>query len=110
MGSHEAFDEGQDVVGVLGSRSKDDDPGVAAWWIAPQVTDTPVEGEQHPGFTCCCRYDDRVTLASKVFLDDGVYVMAMATQGRGQIVREVLVELDSHAGSGRISSRASAAP
>lgn len=109
-GSHQTLDEGQDAVWVLCSRSQDEDPGMAAGWIAPQVTDTTVEREQHPALIRCCRHDHRVTLASQVLLDHRVHIMAVATQRRGQIVREVLVELDSHAGNGWISSRASAAP
>ena len=57
-----------------------------------------------------CRHDHRGTFAGEVLLDHRVYVVTVPTRRRRLIVREVLVELESHAGSGWISSRASAAP
>jgi len=83
---------------------------MATWWVAPQVTDPAVEGEQEPALICCCSHDNRVTLADELLVSDRVDVMTLATKRRGQLVRQVLVELEFHAGSGWISSRASAAP
>jgi hypothetical protein len=98
------------MLSVLCSRPQDEDPGMAAGWVAPQVADPAVEGEHDPALIRCRRHDHRVTLAGEALLNDRVHVMAVATQRRGQIVRQVLVEFDSHAGSRWISSRASAAP
>ena len=70
----------------------------------------PVSGEQESVLIRCCRHDHRVTLAGELLVSDRVDVMTLATKHRGQFVRQVLVELEFHAGSGWISSRASAAP
>jgi len=83
---------------------------MAAWWVAPQVTDPTVEGEQHPALVRGCGHDHLVALAGEVFLDHGVHVKDVPTELRSQSVRQVLVELELHAGNGWISSRASAAP
>jgi len=110
MGSHESLDEGQDAVRVLRNGPKNEDAGMAAWRVAPQVTDPAVEGEQEPALIRCCCHDHRIALAGELLVSDRVDVMALATKRCGQFVRQVLVELGSHAGSGWISSRASAAP
>jgi hypothetical protein len=54
---------------------KDEDAGMATWWVAPQVTDPAVEGEQEPALIRCCRHDDRVTLAGELLIDDRVDVV-----------------------------------
>jgi hypothetical protein len=79
VGSHESLDEGQDAVRVLCNWSKDEDSGMATWWVAPQVTDPAVEGEQEPALIRCCRHDHRVTLAGELLIDDRVDVMAAGT-------------------------------
>jgi len=83
---------------------------MAARRVAPQITDPTIESEQHPALICCCSYDHRVTFAGEVLLGHCVHVMTAPTQRCCQIVGKVLVELESHAGNGWISSRASAAP
>jgi integrase/recombinase XerD len=55
---------------------------MAAWWVAPQVTDPAVEGEQDPALTRCRHHDHRVTLACELLLDDRVDVMAVANGHR----------------------------
>ena len=52
---------------------------MATWWVAPQVTDPTVEGEEEPAFIRCCRHDHRIALAGEPLIDDRVDVMAVAT-------------------------------
>jgi hypothetical protein len=96
--SHQALDQGEDGVGILRGRSKYDDSAVASWWVAAQVADPTVEGEQHPAFIVGSYHDH------------GVHIVTPAAELVRQVVRQVLIELELHAGNGWISSRASAAP
>ena len=50
------------------------------------------------------------TASTELLVEDGVHVVAPPGEFAGEVAREVLVELELHAGSGKISSRASAAP
>ena len=110
MGCEQALDQGEDAARVLSHRSKDDDSGVAAGRVAPEVADPTVESERHSALSHGCRDDHWIASTGELFLDHRVHVMAAPFQRRSPVVRKVLVELELHAGNGRISSRASAAP
>jgi hypothetical protein len=107
---HEPFDQVQDSVGMLRFRSKHHDAGVAARWVVPQVADSSVEREQHPTLFGRGCDDHRVAPTTKLLLDHRVHIVATVAEQRSQVVRQVLVEPELHAGSGWIASRASTAP
>jgi L-amino acid N-acyltransferase YncA len=54
--------------------------------------------------------DHRVRPAAKAFVEHRVNVLAASGQLTGQVGMHVLVELEPHARTGKISSRARAAP
>lgn len=78
--SHQAPDQGEDGVGILRGRSKYDDPAVASWWVAPQVADPSVEGEQHPAFIAGSCHDHGVGFSGQVLIDHGVHVVTPAAE------------------------------
>ena len=80
MRSHQALDQDEDGVGILRGRSKYDDPAVASWWVAPQVADSTVEGDQHPAFIAGGRHDNGVGFSGQVLIDHGVHLVTPAAE------------------------------
>ena len=99
-----------DGGGVLAVGPEHDDAGMTARWVVAQITDAAVEGEHHSVFRRGGADYNWIATSGEVFVDDSVDVVAASGECSGQVVWQVLVELELHAGSGRISSRASAAP
>lgn len=106
----EAIDEFLDGVWFLATRSEHDDAGVATGWIVAEVADTAIEGDHHPALVGRGPDHGRVRVSGQLFVGHGVDLMSSAGEFRNKVVRQVLVQLELHAGSGWISSRASAAP
>lgn len=95
---------------VLTGWAQHDDASVAAGREVPDVADAAIERDHHAAPVSCRADDYRILPAAQVFVEHRVNVVAVAGELDGQVVGQVLVELESHAGSGKISSRAKAAP
>ena len=95
--------------GVLTDRAEHDAPA----WLPSEIADVAqatVKGDNHAVLVGRRADDHPVLPAAKVFVEHRVNVVAASGELVGHIVRQVLVELETHAGNGKISSRARAAP
>jgi hypothetical protein len=77
---------------------------------AADVAHSAVEREDHPVVIRGSLHDDRILAPTELLIQHGVHIVTPSSELVGEIVRQVLVELEPHAGNGKISSRASAAP
>lgn len=108
--AEKAAHELEDGDGILADRAQYDDAGVIAGWEVTDVAHTAVQGEHHPPLVGGRANDHRVLDATELFAQHRLNVVAVPGQLTGEVVRQVLVELDSHAGNGKTCSRANSAP
>lgn len=106
----QAIDQRDDGCGVLAGGAKNDDTGVGPGRESADVAHATVERDDHPVRIGRCLHDHRVWATAELLVNNGVHVVAPLRERAGQIARKILVELEPHAGSGRTSSRAKAAP
>jgi len=75
---------------------EDDDPRVAAGWIASDVGEARVEGQEHALLGGCGVENRGIGRAAESLAASVMYVVAAHPERLGEIVGEILVELESH--------------
>jgi hypothetical protein len=82
-------------------------------WILPDIREVTIEGDEHPLGRARCAGDLGVSASGQALSRHGVDIVTWLPEERGDIPRQVLVELEPHSarlGNGRTSSPANMAP
>jgi hypothetical protein len=107
----DAFDSMSDRARGLMVEPNHEHPGMGAWRVGADVSQTPIKGQRQPAIGGRAGQYHWVLGATEPLGPSGVHVVANATQGGDDGVRQVLVELEpQRVATAGNSSRASSAP